>query len=229
LLLRDAYANFLYHWRSRYAEAASEWREVIRNAPDDALAYTNLGAALNETGDSAGAITTLKRAVQLTPNYVAYSDLGLAYYREGRYAEAVDALQAALKLAPDRAMAWDYLGYVRSHMSGMEGATKEAFQHAIKLAEQDRKNNPRDPEVNAELARCYAKSGNGTMAAQRLETALALAPKAPDILAQAAEVNELLGQRAKAIELAKESVALGYPMRRIEVNPELKGLLPSLR
>src|ERR1035438_5956009 len=119
-------------------------------------------------------------------------------------------------------MAWQNLGFVQSHIRGMEGAAKEAFQQAIKLAEQDRKTSPREPLVNAELALSYAKSGNAAMAVQRLETALALAPKARDILAHAAEVNELLGQRAKAIEFAKKSVALGYPMRRIEADPDLK-------
>ena len=228
MFLHDAYANFLFH-QSRYADAAREWREVVRIAPDNAAAYTNLGAALNESGDPNGAIAMDNRAVQLKPNYVAYSNLGLAYYEQGLSSKAVTALQEALKLDPASAMAWQNLGYVRARIPGMETQALEAFRRAIDLAEQSRKDNPRDADVHAELALCYAKTGNATMARQRLETALALAPKGADILAHAAEVYELLGDQTRAIEFARKSLSLGYPLRRMEINPDIQELLPRLK
>ena len=114
-------------------------------------------------------------------------------------------------------------------MPGMLSAANEAFARAIELGEQDRKDSPSDPEVDARLARCYAKMGKAALAMQRLETALALSPNGPDIQAQAAEVYELLGRRDKAVEYAKTALKLGYPKLRLEKNPELKNVLPDLK
>jgi len=42
-------------------------------------------------------------------------------------------------------------------------------------------------------------------------------------------VHELLGERRKALELAGEALALGYPRPRLERNPELAGALAEAR
>jgi Flp pilus assembly protein TadD len=141
------------------------------------------------------------------------------------YPEAVEAYRKALELDNKDPMVWGNLGFVYSWMNDAQaGAT---FARAIELGEAKRKENPRDAIVHSDLAQYYAKTGNPQLAMARLGTALALSPKVPEILATAAEVYELLGQRAKAVEFAKKSLALGYPRNRLERNPELAKLLQA--
>jgi eukaryotic-like serine/threonine-protein kinase len=224
MFIRNSFANFLFR-QSRYADAVREWQTVIRVAPDNAEAYVNLGSALSELGKIAEAITMFQRAVELKPNYMAYTNLGTAYSHAVHYPEAVEAYRKALELDNKDPMVWGNLGFVYSWMNDAQaGAT---FARAIELGEAKRKENPRDAIVHSDLAQYYAKTGNPQLAMARLGTALALSPKVPEILATAAEVYELLGQRAKAVEFAKKSLALGYPRNRLERNPELAKLLQA--
>jgi tetratricopeptide (TPR) repeat protein len=224
----DFYANFLFR-QSRHADAIREWQTVIRLAPDDAAVCVNLGSSLNEIGRFAEAITMFQRALQLKPTDMAYSNLGTAYSRTGHYTEAIAAYREALELAENNSMAWGNLGFVYSWMNGLDDQAKQAFAQAIRLAEGTRKDNPRDPFIHLDLALYYAKTGNVPLAKQRIETALTLSPKGPEIQAAAAEVYELLGQRPRALASAKKSLTLGYPRQRLEHNPELSKLMPALK
>lgn len=125
-------------------------------------------------------------------------------------------------------MAWGNLAQVQLWMGGMNEEVVQSFQRAIELAEQGRKNNPRDPFLHGDLALYYAKTGKAALARQRMETALVLAPKQPDLQIAAAEVYEQLGDRAKALAYVRKALALGYARQRIENNPGLVKLAPSL-
>jgi serine/threonine-protein kinase len=227
MFIRDSYANFLFR-QSRYADAVSEWQTVTRVAPDNAAAYINLGSALSELGKIAEAITMFQRAVELKPHAMAYTNLGTAYSRAVRYPEAAEAYRKALELDSSDPMLWGNLAYVYSWMGGKDTLAQETFAHAIELGEAKRKESPRDAVVHSYLALYYAKTGNPQLARERLATALALSPKVPEIQAKAAEVYEVLGQRAKALESAKKALTLGYPKNRLERNPELSKLLKAM-
>jgi len=230
IFILDAHANFLFG-RSRYADAIREWQTVIRLAPDDAAAYVNLGSALSESGKIAEAITMYERAVALKPKglYMAYTNLGTAYSRAGRYPDAISAYKKALDLPGSNYMVRGNLAYVYSWMNGLDDRARQTFASAIQLAEEERRNNPRDPFVHSDLALYYAKTGNQPLARQRLATALALSSEGPEIQAAAAEVYELLGERANAIVFAKKSLGLGYSRQRLERNPELSKLMPLVK
>jgi len=121
------------------------------------------------------------------------------------------------------------LAYVYSWMNGLDDQARQTFAAAIQLAEEERRNNPRDPFVNSDLALYYAKTGNEPLARQRLATALALSSEGPEIQAAAAEVYELLGDRPNAIAFVKKSLGLGYSRQRLERNPELSKLMPLVK
>jgi Flp pilus assembly protein TadD len=109
-------------------------------------------------------------------------------------------------------------------MGGMDGQALENFDHAIGLAEAVRQQKPRDPFVHSDLALYYAKTGRPELALQRLETALILSPESGEILASAAEVYELAGQRDQAVEMARKALEQGFPQQRLQRNPELAAL-----
>src|SRR5487761_2610534 len=227
MFIHDSFANFLYR-QSRYADAIREWQTVVRIAPDDAAAYVNLGSALDELGRSAEAITMYLRAVELKPNYMAYNNLGAAYIETMRYPEAAEAYQKALELDNKDAMVWGNLASVYSWMKGKDELSRKTFAQAIEIGEAKRKESPRDAFVNSYLALYYAKTGQPELALARIGTALALSPKNSGIQASAAEVYELLGKRAPALQYARKALALGYPRIKLEHNPELAKLMQAM-
>ena len=228
LLIRDSYANYLYR-RGRYDDAAKLWQSVISVAPDHFGVLVNLGTALSETGDLPGAITMYERAIKIRPTYMAYSNLGSVYSIEHRYPEAVEAFKKALEIDDSDSLAWGNLAIVYSWMDGLEAQAIETFEHAIELAEAARLQHPRDTYVHSDLALYYAKTGQSELALQRVETALTLSPDSAEILAAAAEVHELIGQRDMAVELALKSIELGFDRPRLQQSPDLASLLNDPR
>jgi eukaryotic-like serine/threonine-protein kinase len=224
----DFYANFLFR-QGRQADAIREWQTVVRIAPDNAAAYVNLGASLSETGRVDEAIAAYQRALTLKPTDMGYSNLGTAYSHTGRYPEAVSAYLKALELTKNNYMIWGNLAESYSQIKGRESEAEQAFAQAIALAEQGRKDSPRDPFVHRSLGEYYARTGNAPLARQRMETALTLAPTTPEIQAAASEMYALLGQNAKALTFAKRALELGYPRRRLQDNSELVKLMPELK
>ncbi len=224
----DSYANFLFR-QSRFEDAARQWQMVIRIAPDNFAALVNLGSAFGETGKTAEAITVYQRAIELRPSYMAYSNLGNAYARAERYDEAEEAYRQALEIDDSDWLAWGNLAYAYVWRDGMGPQAVETFNRAIQLAEDAREQNPRDPFVHSDLALYYAKVGQSELALQRVGTALTLSPDSGEILGAASETYELLGQRDKAIELAKRSLDMGFSRQRFLRNPEMANLLADPR
>lgn len=228
LAVHDQYANFLYR-QYRHNDAIREWQTVVQMAPDDHAAYVNLCASLNDMGRFDEAIKTCERAIQLKRTVLGYSNLATAYSRTGSYKVAIDGYSKALELAQDDSLVWGNLAFVYAETNGLNDQAKQTFKRAIDLAERSRKDDPRDPVIHSSLATYYAKTGNAPLARLRIDTALTLSPRNPEIQADAAEVYELLGQRRKALEFAKRSLELGYARLRLLHNPELAKLTPNLK
>jgi serine/threonine-protein kinase len=228
IAILDSYANFLFR-QSRFDEAIRQWQTVIRLAPDNFAALVNLGSALSETGRIAEAITVYQRAIELRPSYMAYSNLGTAYARAERYDEAEEAYRQALEIDATDWLAWGNLAFLYSWRDDKSPQATEAFARAIQLGEDARAQNPRDPFVHSDLGLYYAKIGEAELALQRITTALSLSADSGEIRSAAAETYELLGQRDKAIGLAREALAMGYPRQRFLRNPEMADLLADPR
>jgi tetratricopeptide (TPR) repeat protein len=80
-------------------DAVPLFRDVIKTLPGYELAHFELGRALLQQGDTAGAIESLETARKLAPDRDAtYFQLSQAYRRAGRMQEAGKALAAYQKL-----------------------------------------------------------------------------------------------------------------------------------
>jgi Flp pilus assembly protein TadD len=85
-----------------------EWQETLRLQPRRAVAWSNLGAVLAQSGRTADAEAALARAHALEPaNTVLAENLGALRYelalraaREGRMEEARSRLSDAIAMAP---------------------------------------------------------------------------------------------------------------------------------
>ncbi len=223
----DFYANFLYR-QGQFDEAIREWQTVLRIAPDHTAAWVNLGAAAGEAGRLDEAIAAYNKALELKPNDMAFNNLGAVYGRTGRNAEAVEAYRKAIEMNAGNYLFVGNLGMAYDRMKNEQEA-RVTLLRAIELGEKTRKENPRDALVQRRLAAYYAHLGNASAALDRIGTALALAPKSPEIQAGAAEVYEVLGQRKMALAMARRAMALGYSHKRLEQYPELARLLPELK
>jgi eukaryotic-like serine/threonine-protein kinase len=224
----DFYANWLLR-QGRPADAIREWQTVIRIAPDNAAAWVNLGTALSSTGKTGDAVAAYEQAMKYKPTDMGYNNLGTAYSRTGRYPEAVGAYRKAIEMNGKNYLFHGNLAAAYHEMTGSDVEAKPLFARAIELAEEGRKQNPRDSLVHQHLASYYAKIGNGALAVQRIGTALILAPNSPDVQATAAEVYEVLGQRKKAIAAVRQSMKLGFSRQRLEQYPELVRVLPEIK
>ena len=108
----------------RLPEAVAQFRDLIKDYPDDAPAHVKLGMALDQLGDYAAAESVLRAAVRLSPDESqAYYFLSVALFGQadtlGRpagpralrlYQEAADSARKATELKPDHAFAYLYYG-----------------------------------------------------------------------------------------------------------------------
>jgi tetratricopeptide (TPR) repeat protein len=228
LTILSSYANFLSD-QTRLDESAQQWSTVIRHAPDHYAAFVNLGSVLTEMGNLPEAIIMYQRAIEIRPSYMGYSNLGTVYTRAEQYEDAVDAYQRAIELDDTDWLAWGNLAYTYSYISENDPLVTETFEHAIQLAEAARETSPRDPYIYSDLALYYANMAQPELALQRVQTALALGSDNGEILLAAAEAYEIIGQREKAIELAKMSLESGITQQRLQRNPAFSDLLKDPR
>jgi tetratricopeptide (TPR) repeat protein len=95
----------------RDREAIALFRQMTRDYPAVALAYTNLGLLYLKAEQPGPASEALQQAVKLDPaDAVAYNHLGVARRELGKFSEARQAYQQALRLKPDYANAHLNLG-----------------------------------------------------------------------------------------------------------------------
>ena len=139
----------------READAIAEMRAAIPFDPSDADLFQMLGGALTDTGDLHGAVTALRRAVELKPDlFTARFDLATALYEEGDAAAALEELQEAKKRNPDLGKLdladWHYgMGAVLLALPGRESEGLDHLREGLAL-------NPSHPhagEARAALAR----------------------------------------------------------------------------
>ena len=114
---------------------ASEAVRLLREAPADQAATADvlakLGAALRETGDLAGAATSLEQARRARPGDAGIvEDLAVVYASIGRQAEARAAFADALAKRPHAATLWYNLG-VMELQDRRPDAAADALQRAV--------------------------------------------------------------------------------------------------
>lgn len=92
-----------------WEEAVIQYRAALERESDNTVLLTNLGRALTELGDTAGAESVLQQAIgfggDAMASAYAYNNLGVAYLRAKRYEEALTAFERARRMLPRYSMA----------------------------------------------------------------------------------------------------------------------------
>jgi len=123
-----------YLLRGEYENAVRAFRDVVREEPTDAGAWSYYGLCLAHLGRAAEAESALARAIQLSPaNGEAWFHLGVARSLREEWGEAASAYRRAVALNPDDLVAWHRLGVAFAE-SGDEPAASVAFERALVLS-----------------------------------------------------------------------------------------------
>lgn len=119
-------AGLTLNGEARYQDAAEAFAKSISIAPDNALAWLNLGTAQALLGDYSRAVQSLKKSILLNPKLaVAFANLAEVCYRAELYQEAVEAYTSLLALWPNNANALYKLGLAHIFLNEVGKAQAE--------------------------------------------------------------------------------------------------------
>ena len=222
--------GFFYFRQHRFEDAATQFRRLLELVPDSATGHTNYGVMLRNLGREKDAEVELKKSIDLSPTYNAYATLGNLYYNQKRYAESVEMTNKALQINQKDYRVWANLALAYDWLDQANKA-KETYRKELPLLEQAARLAPNDAALQAELGLVYAKVGQVGMAVQRVEAALGLSPQDPTTLAVAGEAYVALGERAKGVQLIRQSIVNGLKFEELETDPDARPLLsdPKIR
>lgn len=115
-------------------QAGDGFASIVKDAPQFAEAYLNLGLVREEQGRHADAIVSLRKALELKPRLRGASlFLGIAEFRFNRLHDAIASLRKETAGYPKDANAWMWLGVVELENGDGEAAA-DALDKAAKLA-----------------------------------------------------------------------------------------------
>ena len=159
-----------YRKQGRTEFARAEFSKAIESSQKpNALAYNNLGVALDQLGRQPEAIAPFEKAIGINPNFLdARRNLVSILLRMNRADEAYRQLVEIVRLDPKDAVARSNLG-VCLMMQSRLGEAVEQFETAVEL-------NPTYVNARFYLARALAQAGRNQEAAAQLRRVLELKP-----------------------------------------------------
>lgn len=209
-----------YFRRARYGEAQKEYQKIVDLTPDNARGYSNLGAVAFFQKRYEEAAQMYEKSLAIRPSDMAYTNLGTVYYSMGNYSEAARYYDSAVRMNEHDATRWHNLASAYQWSNDPQKA-REAFQRTAQLTEEERRVNPRDPNLMIQLADAYSMLGQKERARDLLSQALKLSPDAASDMFQAAVVYEQVGDRKQALKWLGKAVQQGYSRDIVEKSPSL--------
>jgi tetratricopeptide (TPR) repeat protein len=175
--------------------AVTHARAALRLFPRYAEARYNLAVALDDIGDTAGAIQeyrTLRDQLGERPDFrmrraSTSARLGFALARTGRPAEAVAYLRESTRLDPANALTFVNLGGALLEQRQIQDA-QGALEQAVRL-------DPSMVDAHYNLGAAYLAGGRPLDAVRAYEAALRLRPGDPQTLAALARAKQMAGIR----------------------------------
>jgi serine/threonine-protein kinase len=222
-----------YDDEGRYQESINQLKRVLELTPDNPTAYSNLGVVYMDIGDAKSqqaAEAAFRKSIELAPKYEAYSNLGYLYLTQKRYDDAAKQFRQAAALNDKDWRVWANLMLSYQWLNDEANATP-ARAKAQAALEQLLTVTPQDAHAHSELGLFYAQENLRDKALSQIHTALALDPKNGDVLGNAAETFETLGDRKQAIVYARASAASETGLAGLQTRPGLRGILadPNFR
>lgn len=163
-LIRLAYCEFRL---AEYQESVQVLMKLRAAGESDVNYYLLLGSAQALGGDLPGAVSSLQRAVEISPTHPEpYYRLALVLLEGYRDRDAQEVLSRGLKTIPDSALLLFAMGLVEQ----VDGQYREALEYTQKSLERDRAR----PEAWAAAGELYQSLGQYDQALEAYRTAIGL-------------------------------------------------------
>jgi tetratricopeptide (TPR) repeat protein len=167
--------------------------------------------------------SALKKSIQLNPSYPAYANLGSLYAQQHRHAESVAETEKALQLNGNNYMVWNNL-FTECEWIHDEAKVETAKRHIVPLLERTVQLHPQDGVAQSILAVMHAKDKERQQALDHIQTALALGPRDPMVLQNAADVYEMQGNRTQAVQYLELALQNGLDLNHAKNDPGSQAL-----
>jgi tetratricopeptide (TPR) repeat protein len=185
----------------RYDEAVAMLRDALRQSPNDAVLYSDVGTVCLLSNQVELAVDCFERAIGLCPHFAtAHYNLGAALERQGRTAEAIAEHHRAIALSPHMGQAHSRLGNLL-HAQGERDEALACFRRALSLF-----TNPADQDL--EEAKLLRAAGHHAEAEPKLRAVIAADPANSlahamlgDLLAEQGEFDEAMARMREATDL----------------------------
>ena len=179
------------------------WRHVLATAPDNYVAHTNLGLALDQNGQVEAAIAEYEAALQIQPAHPAtHNNLGNALLHLGRTQDAIAHYQKALDIEPRFSQAHNNIGIAL----GQNGRLLEAITHFQKAL-----------EITPTYADAHSNLGSALLLSGKLDEALPEFLKALDIRPNSAEDHKQLADLL--LKQGRAADAIAHYRKALEIKP----------
>jgi serine/threonine-protein kinase len=216
--------GIFYLRQRRFPEAAAQFTRVIELTPDNAAGYSNRGATYSNMKEFGKAEQDLKRSIAIAPSYGAYVNLGFLYGEQNRYDQYAAMTEKALQLNDKDFRVWANLASVYKRLGEIDKA-REASAKKLERLEAAVLAQPKDAIVQSALGISYAEQKLKDKAVPHIQAAVTLAPKNPQVLLNAGEAYEDLGDRRQALEMVQKSLKNGYAIDRVKNNAAFQNLI----
>ena len=151
-----AMGNYYYHGKLDYEPALQEYNEAIRLQPNNADAYSGIGAVQRRQDKVQQAVISFKKVYEIDPrSFQSAFEIGLTYLLLREYEQAIQMIDRAISLKPDVVEA--YFFKAKTYLL-KGGAIKEA--RAVIESALRRKIGEGIPQFIYSLASCNILEGN---------------------------------------------------------------------
>jgi eukaryotic-like serine/threonine-protein kinase len=219
--------GMVYIDQGNFVLAEQAFRRSISLQPDAVYAYANLSAALVLQNRNDEALQTLQQGLQIRPSALLYGNLGNALFNRADYVGAAAAFEAAVsptKGSPGKYLAWANLADTLRWIPGRTKEAQKAYDKARELLAPQLERNADDVTLISRMALYAARVDNRAQAQTLMQRALVLEPKNANVQFRAGLAYELLGDHSAALAALTQAIALGFPIKLIEAEPDLLNL-----
>jgi protein O-mannosyl-transferase len=194
-------------WRQTaiYHDLVTLYTSILTKNPSCWMAHYNLGIALNDRGQTDGAIAHYQQAIELRPRYAeAHYNLGRLLAQKGQLDDAVTHYEKALEINPADAEAQNNLGVTLFGTGRVDEAIAH-YEEALKIR-------PDYAEASCNLANALLSKGDLDSAIARYSACLTLSPNQAEAqydlasaLLRKGRTDEAIAHYKKVLELRPDS------------------------
>lgn len=201
-------------------------RRSIKIDPQNPWNYSLTAQILHLQDRTPEAIKIVQDGLTINDSASLYNNLGTYLFFQGYYELAASAYEKTLEKDGNAhdPLFWANLGDAYRWVPNKENLSRQKYDRALQLWEEDLKDAPEDKTLLTRIALYQSKLQIGEKP-EALLNSIAKTEDLPGVLYYRMLVTaELWGERHLSLDLLEKSINSGYPLTEIRNDPELKAL-----